>query len=177
MANMDYSVEYDRSDPISIEKYSQKMVGKTFREICQIVYPAGADVKIIRHDYYTIVSKMRDEAVDSFEDYVVEKINRYRGYTVNDLCTEFDVEREKKPKNLEAILAYRILGIKGNHAEEFEKANVVVKTIRIGKNNKIKESMSFPTFRFKELIQEDWKDSTFGNYLRETRFLFDPRYI
>ena len=73
---------------------------------------------------------------------------------VNELCTEFDVERAKKPKNLEAILAYRILGIKGNHAEEFEKANVVVKTIRIGRNNKIKESMSFPAFRFKELIQD-----------------------
>ena len=203
--------------------------------------PPEQDVKIIRHDYYTIVSKIKagkahelsegdtlylgaapkaatskdrrkqpfsaepakprafafkssymthvlntyivpgkatyelivkDAAVDSFEDYVVEKINRYRGYAVNELCTEFDVERAKKPKNLEAILAYRILGIKGNHAEEFEKANVVVKTIRIGRNNKIKESMSFPAFRFKELIQEDWKDSTFGNYLRETRFFF-----
>ena len=32
--------------------------------------------------------------------------------------------------------------------------------------------MSFPTFRFKELIEEEWDDSTFGNYLRETRFLF-----
>ena len=38
--------------------------------------------------------------------------------------------------------------------------------------NKSKESMSFPTFRFTELIEEDWEDSTFGNYLRETRFLF-----
>ena len=57
-------------------------------------------------------------------------------------------------------------------AEEFEKANVVVKTIRIEKNNKIKENMSFPTFKFKELVEEDWEDSTFGNYLRETRFLF-----
>ncbi len=115
---------------------------------------------------------VQDETVDSFEDYVKEKIDRYRGYSVNELCMEFDVDREKKPKNLEAILAYRILGIRGNQAEEFEKANVVVKTIRIGKNDRIKESMSFPAFRFKELIQEEWDDSTFGNYLKETRFLF-----
>lgn len=119
--------------------------------------------------YETIVSS---ESVDSFEDYVVGKIDRYRAYSVSDLCMEFDIEINKKPKNLEAMLAYRILGIKGNHAEEFEKANVVVKTIRIGKNNKIKESMSFPAFRFKELVEEEWEDSTFGNYLRETRFLF-----
>ena len=111
-------------------------------------------------------------SVDSFEDYVMEKIDRYRGYSVEDLCAEFVIDTEKKPKNLEAMLAYRILGIKGNHAEELEKANVTVKTIRIGKNDKIKESMSFPAFRFKELIQEEWEDSTFGNYLREKRFLF-----
>ncbi len=71
-----------------------------------------------------------------------------------------------------ALLTYRMLGIKGNRAEEFEKANVVIKTIRIEKDGHIKESMSFPAFRFKELVQEEWETSTFGTYLRETRFLF-----
>ncbi len=113
-----------------------------------------------------------EDATDSFEDYVTEKINRFQGYSVEELCKEFGVDMQKKPKNLEAILAFRMLGIKGNHAEEFEKANVVVKSIRIGKNDKIKESMSFPTFRFKELVKEEWENSKFGNYLRETRFLF-----
>lgn len=370
MMNVDYTVEYDRSDPISIEVYSQKMVGKTFRQICEeedarqllilrdssagygtdddskikrnkgnlgqiveekffhyacnsdsradfheagvelkvtpykinrdgslsakerlvltmidyyqvvnekfeeshlwnksklilLVYylfmketkynldykigysklftPPAQDVKIIRHDYYVIVSKIQagkahelsegdtlylgaapkaatskdrrkqpfseelakprafafkssymtyvlntyiapgkptyepiiaEDTVDSFEDYVMEKINRFRGYSVENLCEEFEVDIQKRPKSLEAILAYRILGIKGNHAEEFEKASVVVKTIRIGKNDKIKESMSFPAFRFTELVKEEWEDSRFGNYLRETRFLF-----
>lgn len=109
---------------------------------------------------------------DSFEDYVVNKIHAYKDYSVEELCSEFNMELEKKTKNLEAIVAYRILGIKGNHAEEFEKANIVVKTIRVNSNNKIKESMSFPTFKFKELIEEKWEDSTFGSYLNETRFLF-----
>lgn len=115
---------------------------------------------------------MKEKVEDSFEEYVSKKINEYRGYSVFDLCTEFQIEYNKKPKNLEAMLAYRILGVKGNKAEEFEKANVVIKTIRIEKNNKIKENMSFPTFKFKELVNEEWEDSTFGNYLRETRFLF-----
>lgn len=107
-----------------------------------------------------------------FELYVVQKINKYCGYTVDALCREFNVDQATKKKNLEAILAYRILGISGNHAEEFEKASIVVKTIRIGLNGKIKEHMSFPTFKFKELVKENWETSTFGNYLRETRFLF-----
>lgn len=115
---------------------------------------------------------IKGNAEESFEDYVVSKIDEYYNKSVAELCDLFDVKFQKKPKNLEAMLAYRILGIKGNHAEEFEKANVVVKTIRIAENNKIKENMSFPTFKFKELVKEEWEDSTFGNYLRETRFLF-----
>ena len=47
------------------------------------------------------------------------------------------------------MLTYRMLGIKGNQAEEFEKANIVIKTIRIKNNNKIKENMSFPTLNLK----------------------------
>lgn len=120
-----------------------------------------------KNTYEAIV---KDVVVESFEDYVVRKIEKYKDYSVDELCDIFDITT--RPKNLEALVAYRILGIKGNQAEEFEKANVVVKTIRIGKNNKIKENMSFPTFKFKELIKEDWETSTFGNYLRETRFLF-----
>ena len=115
---------------------------------------------------------IKGTAEESFEDYVVSKIDAYCDWSVTDLCNTFHIEYQKKPKNLEAMLAYRMLGIKGNHAEEFEKANVVVKTIRVAKNNKIKENMSFPTFKFKELVKEEWDDSTFGNYLRETRFLF-----
>lgn len=115
---------------------------------------------------------IKDEEIDSFEDYVIRKISTFKGYSVVDLCKEFEVEFIRRPKNLEAMLVYRILGIKGNHAEEFEKANIVIKTIRINNNNKIKEHMSFPTFKFKELIKEDWECSTFGSYLSETRFLF-----
>ena len=122
-----------------------------------------------KNTYEPIIKGTTEEA---FEDYVVRKIDAYCDWTVTELCNTFHIEYQKKPKNLEAMLTYRMLGIKGNHAEEFEKANVVVKTIRIEKNNKIKQNMSFPTFKFKELIEEDWDDSTFGNYLRETRFLF-----
>lgn len=115
---------------------------------------------------------IKDTSVDSFEDYVIGKIDEYCGYSINELCTKFQVSEEKKHKNLGAMLAYRILGIKGNQAEEFEKANIVVKTIRMEKSNKIKESMSFPTFKFKELVEEQWEDSTFATYLEETRFMF-----
>jgi DNA mismatch repair protein MutH len=115
---------------------------------------------------------IKADVVDSFEDYVTSKINGYRGLSIEELCKKFEITYDKIPKNLEAVLAYRILGIKGNHAEEFVKANIVVKAIRIEENGTIKQNMSFPTFKFKELVEEEWEDSTFGNYLRNTRFLF-----
>ncbi len=115
---------------------------------------------------------MKSSVEDDFESYVTKKIMEYRGCSVEALCKKFDISTDKKPKNLEAMIAFRILGVKGNHAEEFVKANIVVKTIRIGKNNRIKENMSFPTFKFKDLVEEEWETSTFSAYLSETRFLF-----
>lgn len=105
-----------------------------------------------------------------FEQYVIDKLEKYKGWTCSDLCEKFNLHT--KAKNKESIIAFRILGVKGNHADEFEKANIVVKTIRIGLNGKIKENMSFPTFKFKDIVEENWCDSTFGNYLRDTRFFF-----
>ena len=115
---------------------------------------------------------IKGEITDSFEDYVVRKIGCYKGFSIEELCLEFNIEFNKRPKNLGAMIAYRILGVNGNNAEEFEKANIKVKTIRVSNKNTIKESMSFPTFRFKELVEEEWDESTFGSYLSETRFLF-----
>lgn len=119
----------------------------------------------------TYESILKDNKVDSLEDYIVSKMNKYKNYTVDKLCHEFNISN-KKAKNLEAMLSYNMLGIKGNSAEEFVKANIVIKSIRLSSKNKIKESMSFPYFKFKELVKEDWETSTLGCYLRETRFLF-----
>ena len=130
-------------------------------------------------NHYVLGNKSNTESIIQsstnipFEDYIKNKIDNYRDYSVEDLCAKFDITIEnKKPKNLEAILAYRILGIKGNKASEFVKAGIAVKTIRVGNNNKIREHMSFPTFRFTELIKESWEESTFRDYLNSTRFFF-----
>lgn len=119
--------------------------------------------------YESIIDRKIDQ---SFESYIKHIVGKYKNKNIEELCNLFDVKYNKKMKNLGATIIYRILGIKGNKAEEFIKANIVVKTIRIENNNSIKESMSFPTFKFKELVNETWEDSIFGNYLRDTRYLF-----
>ena len=117
-------------------------------------------------------SIIKSSTTTPFEDYIKNKISKYKDYSVEELCKKFDIDSDTKPKNLGSLIAYRILGIKGNKTSEFEKAGIVVKTIRIENNGKIREHMSFPNFKFAEIVKENWEDSTFKNYLADTRFFF-----
>ena len=115
-----------------------------------------------------------DMPVD-FEAYITSRINAYRGHSLLSLCKEFnlgDIDLNNPPKNLGAIIAYRMLGVKGDKAEEFEKGNIQVKSIRIEASGTIKESMSFPSVDFMALINEEWEDSQLCSFFNETRFLF-----
>ena len=59
------------------------------------------------------------------------------------------------------------------YTEEFQKAGIVPKTIRVQYDGSIRESMSFPTFDFIELSNEDeWEESDLYNYLAPTKFMF-----
>lgn len=114
------------------------------------------------------------ESVPEFESFITSKIAEYRGYSIAELCDCLDMasKSSKLPKDVTSTIAFRILGISSNKCEEFEKAGIIMKTIRINRKGKIKENMSFPSFRYDKLINETWENCTFGNYLRETRFFF-----
>ncbi len=130
---------------------------------------------------YVLTSDEEESVIDNesqlaqqgFENYIINKIKPYYGKYQNDLIKEFNLNPNMKNVN-ERIIA-SILGIKGNIAatEEFKKANIVPKTIRIEYGDKkIRESMSFPTFKFTEIIKEDWGDSYIFNLFYSTKFMF-----
>lgn len=110
---------------------------------------------------------IRNKAL-SFEDSIIDKISRYYGKKDIDLANEFDLTINKAFW-IQAI--YRILGIKSNRATEFVKANIKIKTIRVEENGNIKEHMPFPTFKFKEIINQEWEDSDLYQILSETKYL------
>ena len=107
----------------------------------------------------------------SFKDYIVDKLNSYIGKSDKELCELFD-RKYNNNKAQWVDLTYRMLGIKSNQADEFIKANIAVKTIRLGENEAIRESMSFPPFKFKELVSKEWEDSDLYKYFSETSLLF-----
>ncbi|MCM1236157.1 MAG: restriction endonuclease [Ruminococcus flavefaciens] len=109
----------------------------------------------------------------TFEDYLIGKVSPYFGKTQSELKTILGVE--SSAKNLNELLLAKMLGVSGkiSNSEEFKKASIIPKTIRIQKNGSIKESMSFPQFDFIELSQEEsWEESELYNYLAPTKFLF-----
>ena len=108
----------------------------------------------------------------TFEECVIRRLSAYYGKTQAMLKKQFEIE--STAKNLNEVLLSKMLGVEGKiaYTEEFQNASIVPKTIRVQQSGHIKESMSFPTFRFTEIIKETWEDSEFRNYLEPTKFLF-----
>lgn len=112
-----------------------------------------------------------DELKNSdFETKVINKIRAYVGKTEEYLYSIFDINKKIKQRN--NLLIMRMLGVKTDNAAEFEKADIEIKTIRVSKNGKPKESMSFPTIEIMKLVNEDFEDSEIYEYFSQKRFLF-----
>ena len=108
---------------------------------------------------------------------ILDKIRIYYGQTPQNIAHLLEVSYNSQPKQrfsqLANALIKEILGVSGAQGiEEFDKANITIKTIRLNKKNLPCESISFPAFKFEELCNEsDWELSAF-NQMLEKRFLF-----
>ena len=108
----------------------------------------------------------------SIEDIVILKFNSFYGKSAKQIERELGLELNQEAKSYFANLTNAILGLKlGQKIEEFEKADIQVKTIRLKENDLPKEDISFPNFKYQELIETDWEDSDFKNIL-ESKFFF-----
>jgi len=112
------------------------------------------------------------EKVRSIEEIVISKFRPFYNKYAELIEQELGLELNKNAKSYFSNLTNAILGLKlGQKIEEFEKADIQVKTIRLKENNLPKEDISFPTFKYQELIEIDWEDSDFKNIL-ESKFFF-----
>jgi len=109
---------------------------------------------------------------ESLEEYIKKRTASYVGRLQSALIKEFDIEGF--PKNINEIIVARMLGVNGKltATDEFKKAGIIPKTIRVQKTGSIKESMSFPGFKFLDIINEEWDESVLKNYLEPAKFLF-----
>lgn len=108
----------------------------------------------------------------TIEEVVISKFQPYYGKTIEQIMKSIGANLNKKAKNFYANLTKAILGVElDKEIEEFEKAEIIVKTVRLNENNLPKEDISFPSFKYEEIINEKWDDSNFKDIL-EHKFLF-----
>lgn len=119
-----------------------------------------------------------------FEDYVLETISPYLGWTQRALAEHLGVAMTGK--DIRARLIAAIYGVKGrlSGTEEFQKANIYARTLHFERAKKkttscdasafrLKESLPLPAFRIAELLAEPtWEESEFQTLLRTQKFFF-----
>jgi len=114
------------------------------------------------------------------EQLLYEKFSPYFGKSLQELndLLSLDLFKEDgtlRSKSFAPFICSRILGIRGNNLdkiEEFSKANIKFKTIRIEKSGLIKEHMSFENFKYTEIINEQWEESTLRERFTTEKYLF-----
>ena len=121
---------------------------------------------------YSDVEKVLKDEVDGFNDFVAKVIEKYKGKSQKELMEEFNIGTNAK--NINSMLISRMFNVKGklSETEEFQKAKIIPKTIRIEENGKIKESISFPYFKYTDIINQNWENSDFREELETTKYMF-----
>ncbi|SDX73275.1 Sau3AI family type II restriction endonuclease [Salimicrobium album] len=141
----------------------------------------GSYMTFILNDYIlkkksTFDPSIYEETSDlSLEDHIIDRFEKYFGKTERELLENLGIDDERKPKNIKALIAGRIFNENLNDlakAEEIQKADIKVKTIRVQKNGRVRESMSFPKFDYLDLVEQKWAESDLRNMFLEKKFLF-----
>jgi DNA mismatch repair protein MutH len=110
----------------------------------------------------------------TLEEYIIDCFKPYYGKTLNDLIDIFRLENHRESKAIYALITRKVLKIAENaeKTDEFKKSSIMPKTIRLEKNKSIIENMSFPSFKFTDIINQVWEDSDLFEILSESRFMF-----
>lgn len=122
--------------------------------------------------YGKLISSVAVAKKKTIKEIVISKFKPYYGKTQEEIVKSLKIEINTKAKSFYANLTKAILGISlDKEIEEFEKAEIMVKTVRLKENNLPKEDISFPTFKYEKIVNEDWENSDFKDIL-EHKFLF-----
>ena len=115
----------------------------------------------------------------TIEEVVEDKLAPYVGMPISRIMDRMGWHPKKKPKNLNRLIVNRMLtGSGSNSIAEFEKANVTLRVISLEPSGRLKESVSFTAFDYKDLPTQIWYDeeaevmADFRADIEMNRFLF-----
>ncbi len=123
-------------------------------------------------EYESVIKDANVLKEQTLEQYILNKLKPYYNQDIEFLKHKFNIPYQVTNKSFTYLLAKGMLDIVNEKIEEFEKANIKIKAIRLNKKGMPKEHMSFPAFKYTEIINEDWENSELYETFSTTRYLF-----
>jgi len=123
--------------------------------------------------FESIVESLNISKTDSFEDVFIKSFNPYIGKKISEISEIANIP-VPSAKSATATIVGVMVGFKrlNSKIKEFNQLGITIKTVPIKTEDKsLFEAISFPSFVIKELIQEDWDDSTFLSYINKIIFV------
>lgn len=131
--------------------------------------------QIINHEELFSLATNQELEKLTLDEIIKHKFEPYFGKTVKQISKENQIEINPQSKSFVHKFIITLLNlpeINLNQIEEFQKANIVPKTIRLEPNDKPEQHMSFHNIDFSEWLNNDWENSEWKLYFESTKFLF-----
>lgn len=102
-----------------------------------------------------------------------EEVKNYSGLTTSELQNKFNII--SKSKNLNYIIFQKIIANSKNVLKINDllgKCSCIIKTVNLEWNHSLKESMSLSSFKYCEIVNESWEQSSLRKYFIDNIFVF-----
>jgi DNA mismatch repair protein MutH len=108
----------------------------------------------------SLVANQAATASSDFEEQLLKRFRRFEGRTVEDVAHELGVP-PSNAKSYAAAVVRRAFGAKSfrSRIREFDEMGLTPRMSRVNADLMPYEALSFPAFRYKELLEETWEDS------------------
>ena len=130
--------------------------------------------------YGKLISNQEEAKSTTIEEIVKDKFIQLIGKSDRELVDYLGIDITPQDKGYYSKISKEIIHAVFNvpegkgvedYIEEFKKADITVRTVRLDEAGMPEEDVSFPTFKYEELITETWDESEFKSLL-EHKFLF-----
>ena len=109
----------------------------------------------------------------SIEQAFEQRVDKFIGKSVHEIASHLSEEQfNMSSYSVYAKMTRFMLGSSNSIPLELIQADVNVKSIRLKPNGVPKEAVSFPSFKYVDIVQETWYESTLFELLDSKKFLF-----
>ena len=118
-----------------------------------------------------VIKDPEEQRAKTFDGVFIDRFRPYLGMDVLEIAQMFGIKNTGNAKNFNDMVSRGILRVK-KHIEEFDKADITLRSITLDNDGRLKEHVSFPAFDYFELEREkDWETSSIREMFTK-RFFF-----